>query len=79
MKIKVKRVEKRRVTKKIQTDFIKLDAFLKLCDAVQTGGHAKMVVQDGAVRVNNEICTQRGRKLRPGDSVEFENVIYLVE
>ncbi|MBR4728099.1 MAG: RNA-binding S4 domain-containing protein [Clostridia bacterium] len=79
MKIKVKRVEKRRVTKKIQTDYIKLDAFLKLCDAVQTGGYAKLVVQDGAVRVNNEICTQRGRKLRPGDSVEFENVIYLVE
>ena len=79
MKIKVKRVEKRRVSVKIKTEFIKLDAFLKLCDAVQTGGHAKLVVQDGAVRVNNEICTQRGRKLRPGDSVEFENVIYLVE
>lgn len=79
MKIKVKRVEKRRVTKKIQTDFIKLDAFLKLCDAVQTGGHAKLVVQEGAVRVNGEVCLQRGRKLRPGDSVEFENVIYLVE
>ncbi|MBR2730941.1 MAG: RNA-binding S4 domain-containing protein [Clostridia bacterium] len=79
MKIKVKRVEKRRETIQIKTEFIKLDAFLKLCDAVQTGGHAKLVVQDGAVRVNNEICTQRGRKLRPGDSVEFENVIYLVE
>ena len=75
----MKRVEKRRETIQIKTEFIKLDAFLKLCDAVQTGGHAKLVVQDGAVRVNNEICTQRGRKLRPGDSVEFENVIYLVE
>ncbi len=79
MKIKVKRVEKRRETIQIKTEFIKLDAFLKLCDAVQTGGHAKLVVQDGAVRVNNEVCTKRGRKLRPGDSVEFENVIYLVE
>lgn len=79
MKIKVRVAEKRKVSKKIDTDFIRLDSFLKMCDAVQTGGHAKMVIQDGEVRVNGEICTARGKKLRSGDSAEFENVIYSVE
>lgn len=79
MKIKVKVAQKRRVSKKIDTDFIRLDSFLKMCDAVQTGGHAKMVIQDGEVRVNGEICTARGKKLRCGDFAEFENVIYTVE
>ena len=79
MKIKVKVAEKRQITKKIDTDFIRLDAFLKMCDAVQTGGHAKIVIQEGEVRVNGEICTQRGKKLRSGDKAEFENVIYNVE
>ena len=79
MKIKVKVAQKRKVSKKIDTDFIRLDSFLKMCDAVQTGGHAKLVIQDGEVRVNGEICTARGKKLRSGDSAEFENVIYTVE
>ena len=79
MKIKVKVAEKRQVSKKIDTDFIRLDSFLKMCDAVQTGGHAKIVIQEGEVRVNGEICTQRGKKLRSGDKAEFENVIYNVE
>ncbi len=79
MKIKVKVAEKRQITKKIDTDFIRLDAFLKMCDAVQTGGHAKIVIQEGEVRVNGEICTQRGKKLRSGDKAEFENVVYNVE
>ena len=79
MKIKVKVAEKQQITKKIDTDFIRLDSFLKMCDAVQTGGHAKLVIQDGEVRVNGEVCTARGKKLRSGDSAEFENVIYTVE
>lgn len=79
MKIKVKVAQKQQVSKKIDTDFIRLDSFLKMCDAVQTGGHAKMVIQDGEVRVNGEVCTQRGKKLRSGDFAEFENVIYSVE
>ena len=79
MKIKVKVAEKKQVTTKINTDFIRLDAFLKMNDAVQTGGHAKIVIQDGEVKVNNEICTQRGKKLRKGDSVEFERTIYTVD
>ena len=79
MKIKARVVEKRQVTKKIDTDFIRLDSFLKMCDAVQTGGHAKIVIQEGEVWVNGEVCTQRGKKLRSGDSAEFERVIYIVE
>ncbi len=79
MKIKVKVAEKQQITKKIDTDFIRLDSFLKMCDAVQTGGHAKIVIQEGEVRVNGEICTQRGKKLRKGDNAEFERVIYIVE
>ena len=79
MKIKVKVAEKQQITKKIDTDFIRLDSFLKMCDAVQTGGHAKIVIQEGEVRVNGETCTQRGKKLRKGDNAEFERVIYIVE
>ncbi len=79
MKIKVKVAEKKKITKKIDTDFIRLDSFLKMCDAVQTGGHAKIVIQEGEVKVNGEICTSRGKKLRSGDSAEFERVIYIVE
>ncbi len=79
MKIKVKVAEKKQMSKKIDTDFIRLDAFLKMCDAVQTGGHAKIVIQEGEVKVNGEICTQRGKKLRSGDCAEFERVIYVVE
>ena len=75
-KIKVKIKEKETVQKHIITDFIRLDAFLKLCDAVQSGGHAKLVIQDGEIKVNGEICEQRGKKLRVGDKVEFEHRIY---
>ena len=53
----------------IYSDFIKLDAFLKFCGAVGTGGEAKLRIADGEVRVNGEVCTQRGKKLRSGDSV----------
>lgn len=78
IRIKAHIVPKQKVQKKIETPFIRLDAFLKLCDAVQTGGHAKLVIQDGQVRVNGEVCTQRGKKLRVGDVTEFENVLYEV-
>lgn len=78
MKIKVKVAEKQQIDKKIDTEFIRLDAFLKMNDAVQSGGHAKVVIQDGEVKVNGEVCTMRGKKLRPGDSVEFQWKIYNV-
>ena len=53
----------------ITTEYIKLDAFLKLANMVGSGGEAKILIQDGQVLVNGEVCTQRGKKLRTGDVV----------
>ena len=53
----------------ITTEYIKLDAFLKFAALTGTGGEAKALVQDGLVLVNGEVCTQRGKKLRPGDVI----------
>ena len=64
---------------KIKDDFIKLDAALKFSGAIGTGGQAKMVIQDGMVLVNGEICTMRGKKLRNGDTVEFEDVKFIIK
>ena len=55
----------------IRTEFIKLDSFLKFCNAVETGAMGKQVVQGGEVKVNGFVCTMRGKKLRPGDIVSF--------
>ena len=63
---------------KITTEFIKLDSFLKLAAAVSTGGHAKMVITGGEVRVNGQVCLMRGKKLYEGDTVEFEEIKYKV-
>ena len=60
----------------ISTEFIKLDSFLKYAGAVQTGGHAKLLVQNGEVLVNGEVCTMRGKKIRPGDTVAYGGVLY---
>lgn len=57
----------------IREDFIRLDSAMKLANMVVTGGHAKIVIQDGEVKVNGEVCTMRGKKLHKGDKVEFEN------
>ncbi len=60
----------------INTEFIKIDAFLKFAALVGTGGEAKMLIQDGLVLVNGDICTQRGKKLRAGDKVELGGETY---
>lgn len=62
----------------ITTEFIRLDAFLKLTAVVGSGGEAKTIVQDGAVAVNNEICTMRTRKLRDGDTVSVGGETFAV-
>lgn len=62
----------------IYTDFVKLDAFLKFAAAVETGGAAKGVIQEGLVEVNGQVCTMRGRKLRDGDKVSFNGGVLLV-
>lgn len=56
----------------IHTEFIRLDALLKYAGLCETGGEAKLAIQNGLCRVNGEACTMRGKKLRPGDTVEFE-------
>lgn len=63
----------------ITTEFIKLQDLLKLADAVSTGGEAKIEVQEGAVLVNGDVCTQRGKKIRPGDTVTFDWADYGVK
>lgn len=60
----------------INTEFIKLDALLKYAAAVGTGGEAKNVIADGLVKVNGEVCTMRGKKLRQGDKVEFDRFAF---
>ncbi len=56
----------------INTEFIKLDSLLKFAALVGTGGEAKFVISEGMVKVNGEVCTMRGKKIYPGDKVEFE-------
>lgn len=63
----------------IQTEYIKLDALLKYAALVPSGGEAKTVVAAGEVRVNGEVCTMRGKKLRPGDVVEYDSQRILIE
>lgn len=62
----------------ITTEFIKLDALLKFAGISETGGEAKQAIQDGEVLVNGEVCTMRGKKLRPGDRVELSGVRIVV-
>ena len=64
---------------KIDTEFIKLDSFLKAVDAVCSGGEAKIIISEGMVLVNGEVELRRGKKLRPGDRVELEGKVFLVE
>lgn len=63
----------------ITTEFIKLQDLLKFSNLVATGGEAKERVQAGEVTVNGEICTMRGRKIRPGDDVCFQGEHYTVD
>ena len=55
----------------ITTEFIRLQDLMKLGSLVSTGGEAKIMIQDGQVSVNGEVCLQRGKKLRPGDVVQY--------
>lgn len=71
MKVKITRKPASCVDIPIHTEFIKLQDFLKFANAVETGGMAKTVILEEQVTVNGEICTMRGKKLRPGDIVTF--------
>ena len=62
----------------ITTEYIKLQDLLKLAGVVYTGGEAKVLIQEGQVEVNGEVCTMRGKKLRPGDSFAFNGQTYAI-
>ena len=64
---------------KIDTEYIKLDSFLKAANLASSGGEAKLLIIDGMVRVNGETETRRGRKLYPGDRVEASGKLLKVE
>lgn len=64
---------------KIHTEFIKLQDLLKFAGAVETGGEAKLRIQEGEVKVNGQPCTMRGKKLYPGDRAELDGQVLLVE
>jgi len=66
-------------TVKIETEYIKLDSLLKYTGIVETGGEGKLIVQEGKVKVNGEVCTQRGRKIRAGDVIEVGDTKFTVE
>ena len=55
---------------KINTPFIKLDQLLKFAGLTETGGNAKEVIAEGRISVGGEVCTVRGKKIFPGDTVE---------
>ena len=70
-------MQQRSVT--IHTEFIKLEALLKLANLVGSGGEAKVLIQEGQVSVNGEVCPMRGKKLRPGDRITFQDQESLVQ
>lgn len=76
IKITAHIAEKQKKQLKIDTDFIRLDSALKYADIAQTGGHAKIIIGDGEIKIDGEPCTMRGKKLRQGDSFEYNGVIY---
>jgi ribosome-associated protein len=57
-------------TIKLTTEFIKLDALLKVAGVAESGGQAKHLIRKGVVSVNGELATQRGKKIRQGDAIE---------
>lgn len=63
----------------IQTEFIKLDQFLKYVGIAETGGHAKELITGGEVLVNGEICTMRGKKIRSGDRIVLGDQEFTIE
>lgn len=63
----------------IKEEFIRLDSALKFSGVIGTGGQAKMVIQEGLVLVNGQVCTMRGKKLRNNDTVEFEDYKFVIK
>ena len=78
MKVTVKKKAAAETPLAIHTEFIKLQDALKYANIVYSGGEAKQLILDGEVTVNGEVCTMRGKKLRPGDKFGFNGETYLI-
>ena len=63
----------------INTEYIKLDQFMKWADMVPTGTEAKILISDGLVKVNGEVETRRGKKLRKNDVIEVNGFTFIIE
>ena len=79
MKIKVKAAPRKSEDVIITTEFIRLDSFLKFKGIAETGGQAKAFIQDGIIKVNGEICTARGKKIRNGDIISAFSTDYHIK
>ena len=77
MKVVVKKKENS-IPVVITTEYIKLQDAMKYANIVYSGGEAKALIQEGEVLVNGEVCTMRGKKLRPGDKFTFDGQDYLI-
>ena len=77
MKVTVKKKDSR-IPVVISTEFIKLESAMKLANIIPSGGTAKLVIQEGYVEVNDEVCTMRGKKLRDGDVFSFQNLSFKI-
>ena len=79
MKIKVSVAPHKKETVTIRTEYIQLQSLLKLKGISETGGQAKEFIQEGLIKVNGEVCTARGKKIRNGDIVSAFGTDYLVK
>lgn len=64
---------------KINEEFIRLQDLLKFAGITPTGGQAKFIIQNGEIKVNGEVCTMRGKKMRDGDTAQFQDRIIEVK
>lgn len=63
----------------IKTEYIKLDSAMKLANIAESGSYAKELISEGAVKVNGEVETRRGRKLYPGDEFSLDGETFKVK
>ena len=74
MKVRLPKIERVDIT----GEFIRLDALLKFVNLVGSGGEAKILIQEGSVVLNGEVCTARGKKIRHGDLVRFDKSVFKI-
>ncbi len=75
IRVKIKPKELKEEIVPIRGEFIKLDSLLKFSMLAESGGDAKQMILDGEIKINGQICTQRGKKVRPGDVICRDNIV----